>query len=242
MPLPGHPMYRLREAGSRYLSTPVKAPAKAVWRRWGRFASNAYARYYFTNATQTWKETRWLGNRLLKNPMDLWIYQEILAELRPALVVETGTYLGGSALYFASIMDLLDTGRVLTIDVNPRPNRPVHPRIEYMSGSSTAPETIDAVANAVAAAEGPVMVVLDSAHDRDHVFGELEGYYRFVSSGSYLIVEDTAHNGHPVAPFAGPGPWEAVHDFLPLHPEFSPDLSRQKFMHTWNPEGYLLRS
>jgi cephalosporin hydroxylase len=131
---------------------------------------------------------------------------------------------------------------VLTIDVNPRPNRPVHPRIEYMSGSSTAPETIDAVAKAVAAAEGPVMVVLDSAHDRDHVFGELEGYYRFVSSGSYLIVEDTAHNGHPVAPFAGPGPWEAVHDFLPLHPEFSPDLSRQKFMHTWNPEGYLLRS
>ena len=72
-------------------------------------------------------------------PLDLWICQELLHELRPDLIVETGTAFGGSALYFASLLELLDTGRVLTIDLQPQEDRPEHPRIEYLNGSSVAP-------------------------------------------------------------------------------------------------------
>ncbi len=212
------------------------------WERVGRVAKRVYAQYYVREREQTWENTYWLGAPLLKLPSDLWIYQEIMHEIRPVLIVETGTYRGGSALYMASIMDLLNRGRVLTIDVNPQPNLPTHPRIEYLAGSSIAPETIERVKTCVEQADGPVLIILDSDHRRDHVLAELAAYHSLVTPGSYLIVEDTAHNGHPVLRHAGPGPWEAVELFLSDHPEFTPDADREKFMVTWNPRGFLKRS
>jgi cephalosporin hydroxylase len=234
------PRYLLRQAGSK-LPDAMKAPAKVVWHRWGTFVANGYSRYYLTNARQTWMDTYWLGVKVLKNPMDLWVYQEIIKEVQPALVIETGTFRGGSAFYLASIMDLVGTGRIVTVDVNHYPGRPEHPRIEYVHGSSIDPAVLELFAERVAAADGPVIVLLDSAHEREHVLLELDAFHGFVTPGSYLIVEDTAMNGHPTARFSGPGPWEAVTDFLPRHPEFVPDRTREKFMHTWNPRGYLRR-
>jgi cephalosporin hydroxylase len=171
----------------------------------------------------------------------MWVYQEILWEVQPALIIETGTYRGGSAYYFARFCDLIGKGEVVTIDITGRTGRPEHPRIEYIKGSSVAPDIVAHVEERIGAAGGPVLIVLDSDHHEPHVRHELDVYHRFVTPGSYLIVEDTNINGHPVNPFFGPGPMEAVDAFLPKHPEFEVDRSREKYMVTHNPKGYLRR-
>jgi cephalosporin hydroxylase len=186
----------------------------------------------------TWFDARWLGTPAQKCPLDLWIYQELLFEKRPDLIIETGTYDGGSALFFASLCDLLGDGVVVTIDIEPRQGRPAHQRINYLTGSSTAPEIVEQV-RSLAAGKASVLVVLDSDHRRDHVLAELRAYGEFVTSGSYLVVEDTNVNGHPVAPEHGPGPLEAVERFLDEDRRFVVDRSREKFLLTFNPSGFL---
>ena len=232
--------YRLRRAGSR-LPAPVKRLPKAVWGAWGAFVTRAFSRYYYTKAPRTWKNTFFLGVPLWKNPSDLWIYQEILWDVKPDLIIETGTNQGGSALYFARLCDLIGNGRVITIDIMARKNRPEHPRIEYLIGSSISPEILAHVATAAASASS-VLVALDSDHHRDHVLAELRSYHAFVTPNSYLCVEDSNINGHPVNPFFGPGPMEAIGEFLAEQPAFQSDREREKFMHTFNPKGYLRRT
>jgi cephalosporin hydroxylase len=195
----------------------------------------------------TWKDTRWLGVQVAKCPLDLWIYQEILFETRPDVLVETGSAYGGSALYFASLFDLLGKGRVVSIDIEPNPQRPRHDRISYLTGSSTSDEIVGVVrellaASAAAAPSHTVMVCLDSDHSKAHVLRELELYSGMVTPGSYLVVEDTNVNGHPVEPDFGEGPMEAVEEFLAEHPEFSVDRSREKLYLTFNPKGFLRRA
>lgn len=232
--------YRMRGAVSR-LPEPVKRPVKAVWQASGRRSAKSFSRYFYTRADLTWNNTSWLGVPLWKNPLDLWVYQEIVWEVKPALIVETGTYRGGSAYYFASLCDLIGRGEVLTIDIMGRENRPQHPRIEYFKSSSVAPEAIAKVEARIAGADGPVLVILDSDHHEPHVRRELELYHGYVGDDSYLIVEDTNINGNPVNPFFGPGPMEAVNDFLARHPEFEADRAREKYMVTHNPKGFLRR-
>jgi cephalosporin hydroxylase len=199
-----------------------------------------FHRLYYDNDRRTWQNTRWLGTRVQKCPLDLWVYQEILHKLRPDLIVETGTASGGSALFIASVCDLIGHGRVLTIDTRDKPGRPEHPRIEYVVGSSTAPDVIDLVRQR-ASAHATVLVVLDSDHSEAHVLQELRLYAPLVSVGSYLIVEDTNVNGHPVYPDFGPGPMEAVERFLDGNTEFAVDEDREKFFLTFNPRGFLRR-
>jgi cephalosporin hydroxylase len=195
--------------------------------------------YYGAN-TRTWKDTCWLGVPVLKCPLDLWIYQEILYEVRPDFIVESGTMRGGSAYYLASVCDLLGHGEVLTIDIQPQTNRPTHARITYLTGSSVDPGILARVAASIP--EGAVvLVILDSDHARAHVLRELELWHSLVSVGSYLIVEDTNISGHPVADHRGPGPWEAIEAWLPQHPCFERDLGCEKFFLTFNPGGYLRR-
>jgi cephalosporin hydroxylase len=184
------------------------------------------------------KQTWWRGHRVIKCPLDLWVYQEIIQDIKPDLLIETGTMYGGSAYYLASIMDLAGTGEVLTIDRNHREGRPQHPRITYLTGSSSDPEI---VAQAARRAEGKqtVMVVLDSNHKAFHVLDELRAYHRLVTPGSYLVVEDTNINGHPVEPTFGPGPMEALEEFLQENDDFAVDDGREKFMLTFNPRGWL---
>jgi cephalosporin hydroxylase len=199
-----------------------------------------FHRIFYSATRRTWGNTYWRGVQVLKCPLDLWVYQEILHEVRPDVVVEAGTKHGGSAYYLASICDLLDHGEVVTIDINPLPDRPDHPRITYLSGSSTDPEILAKVDERIADGSR-VIVVLDSDHSREHVLAELDAWHSRVSVGSYLIVEDTNINGHPVTQHMGPGPWEAVSEWLPGHPGFSRDASREKFFLTFNPRGYLKR-
>ncbi len=193
---------------------------------------------YSHDHLEIWKKTRWLGVETQKNPLDLWVYQEILHEVRPDVLIETGTYKGGSALFFASMFDLIGNGRVITIDIQDfRP--PAHPRITYLTGSSTDPDTVGRVRSFSRPGE-TVMVALDSAHEKDHVLRELELYAPLVTAGSYLVVEDTALGTIVWRHVWGNnGPTDALREFLPGHPEFQADRSREKFGFTFNPGGWL---
>jgi cephalosporin hydroxylase len=203
---------------------------------------SAYDRWYCRNRRRTYRNTRWLGVSALKCPFDLWIYQELVYRIRPDVIVETGTALGGSAYFLASLCDMLGTGRVVTIDISVPPHkrvpvRPPHPRISYLTGSSTDPQIVAAVRRMIAPGD-TVMVLLDSDHAADHVREEMRAYAPLVTEGSYLIVEDT--NINDWFEF-GPGPLEAVTDFLAEDDRFSVDRSLEKFMMTFNPGGFLLR-
>lgn len=195
---------------------------------------------YYGATKRTWGNTFWRGVPVLKCPLDLWVYQELLHEVRPDLIVETGTKHGGSAYYLASICELLAHGSVITIDVEELPDRPEHPRLTYVAGSSTDPDVVAQVDERIGAG-ARVLVLLDSDHSREHVLAELDAWSPRVSVGSYLVVEDTNINGHPVTQHSGPGPWEALEEWLPAHPGFSRDPTREKFFLTFNPRGYLKR-
>jgi cephalosporin hydroxylase len=197
--------------------------------------------YDSKDVPEGWRGVRWLGTDALKCPLDLWVYQEILHELRPDLVIETGTNRGGSALFLASVMDLIGSGEVVSIDIAELPGRPSHPRIGYLRGSSTSPGIVEQVRSRAARAR-KVMVILDSDHRAAHVREELRLYAPMVTPGQYLIVEDTNLNGHPVFPGFGPGPMEAVQEFLRQEGTFVPDRSRERFLFSFNPGGYLRRT
>jgi cephalosporin hydroxylase len=198
-----------------------------------------FHRLYYHSYERTWKDTRYRGVTIWKCPLDLWLYQELLHELRPQLIVETGTAFGGSASFLADLCDTLGLdAQVVTIDIEAQPGRPEHPRVRYVTASSTAPEVVaDVYASAPAGA--PVLVILDSDHSRDHVLAELRAYADLVTVGSYVVVEDTNVNGHPAYPDFGPGPMEAVDAFLAEDDRFEIDAGREKFFMTFNPRGYL---
>jgi cephalosporin hydroxylase len=181
----------------------------------------------------------WFGYELLKCPLDLWIYQELLVRTQPHVVVETGTWCGGSALYFAMILDQIGHGRVITIDVDAKPDRPEHPRLSYLAGSSVDPDVVAQVRDAVG--NDRALVILDSDHSAAHVYQEMMAYSPVVQVGDYLIIEDTNVNGHPVWPDYGPGPMEAIDKFQSDHDQFVIDERCERFWMTLNPRGYLKR-
>lgn len=188
--------------------------------------------------SKVWLDASWLGTAILKCPLDLWMYQEILHRTRPDVIIETGTFVGGSALYLASMCDLIDSGRIVTIDVQQHAGRPDHPRILYLTGSSVAPEVLDRVRAEIADAE-KVMVILDSDHHKDHVLGELQAFGPLVTTDCYMIVEDTAAALMFEEYALGPG--EAIEEYLRSNDSFVVDPSCEKFLMTCNPGGYLKR-
>lgn len=208
-------------------------------------APTDYHIWYY--GTGVWKSTSWQGVRTLKSVSDMWNYQEIIAELRPRLLVEFGTAYGGSALYFASVLDGLDLDyRILTVDtmagrIAAATRR--HPRIEILTASSTAPETGERVRELRNEYPGPVFAILDSDHSASHVEAELTALTPLLAAGDYVIVEDSNLNGHPVMPDYGPGPYEAVERFLESHPAtFRRDgIREKKFGFTFAPGGFLVR-
>lgn len=207
---------------------------------WRRSVADGFHRLWYEAGEDggTWKDLRFLGVPTWKCPLDLWIYQELIHELAPDLIVETGTAHGGSALYLATLCDATGRGEVVSVDVGEWPNRPRHPRLTYLTASSTDPAAVEQVARRAGAAE-TVLVVLDSDHRRDHVLAELRAYAPLVTPGSYLVVEDTNVNGHPVYEEFGPGPMEAVEDFLKERDDFAADPARERLLFTFNPGGWL---
>lgn len=220
-----------------YLRRAVTAAGFRIGRRLDRAAVvRAHDVLYRSDA---WTQATWLGSQALKNPLDLWVYQEIMAETRPELVVETGTYRGGSASFLASICDLLGVGEVVSIDIEAvRDDYPTHPRITYLGGrSSTHPEVVSEVRSR---AEGRrTLFVLDSDHSQAHVEAELAAYTPFVPVGCYVIVEDS--NIGRIRKDLLPGPLEAIETFLAGSDEFEIDRERERFLITFNPSGYLRR-
>jgi cephalosporin hydroxylase len=212
-------------------------------------ASLAFNYAYWNLGESTWETTTWMGVPILKTPTDLWIYQELLFRIKPRLVIETGTWSGGSALYLAHLLELIaqhparandggSGGRLVSVDTAPHSPLPQHPRITYPTGSSTDPRIVQQI-RAMAAGVAPVMVILDSDHARDHVLAELRAYYDLVTPGSYLIIEDTCVNGHPIFPEHGPGPMEALQQFQMENQDFEVDRTCERLMLTFNPSGYL---
>jgi cephalosporin hydroxylase len=197
---------------------------------------------WYGHPERTWHGTYWFGVKVVKCAFDLWVYQEILHQTRPDVVVETGTAFGGSAYYMASIFDLLGHGRIVTVDIAPQENLPPHPRITYITGDSIAPEIVSQVKASIGADE-TVMVILDSAHNRNHVLAEMRAYGPLVREGQYLIAEDTHINlsvPQPKrGPYARPGPLQAVWDFVAEQDRFVIDRSWEKFFLSFNPSGYL---
>ncbi len=189
-----------------------------------------------------WKN-RFFGIETLQNPMDVWITMELIWAVKPDYIVEAGSYLGGSALLWATILEQSNPeGRVITIDIHnrvrPASQHPIWKRkIEFVKGSSTDPKVVAHVTEQVRGKK--VLVILDSLHTRDHVLDELHAYGPLVSKGSYLIVQDGMVNGHPIRPEWGPGPFEAIEDFDLEANGFEIDKSKERLILTFNPNGYL---
>lgn len=215
--------------------------AFGVWARTGR---RPVARMFLTDIiarTGNFASTHWMGVHVWQNIFDLWTIQETIVELRPDLLIETGTHRGGSALFYAQIMDLLGQGRVITIDIE-RHQELGHPRVEFLHGSSTDPRIVERTAAAAAAVDGHVMVILDGNHAQNHVARELELYGPLVTPGSLLLSQDGVIDQLAIFADSRPGPLRANRSFLARHPEFEHDRERnERYLITHHPYGWMRR-
>lgn len=195
----------------------------------------------------------WLGRPIIQYPQDMIAIQEIIWEVKPELIIETGIAHGGSLIYYASLLELIGYGEVLGIDIEIRPHNraaieahSMYKRISMLEGSSIAQEIVEQVRKA--AESKRTLVVLDSNHTHEHVLVELEVYAPLVPVGSYCVVMDTVVEDMPEDFFPdrpwgkGNNPKTAVWEFLKTHPEFEIDKSiEHKLLITVAPDGYLKR-
>ena len=190
--------------------------------------------------SHAWQDTTWLGRPLARPATDLMAYQELISRLRPEWIVETGTGDGGRALFLASICELLGAGHVLSIDEDPADDLPRHPRITYLAGHPTHAGTAQRVREHVGDPPN-ALVVLGSRGNRQRMMAEFTLYAPLVPLGSYVVMEETIVNGHPVWPSFGPGPFEAARQSLAARDDFVPDLDLERAGLTFNPQGFLKR-
>lgn len=180
-------------------------------------------------------QNRFLGISTLQTPSDAWIVMEIMFEVKPDLIIEAGTYHGGSAALWAVILEHINPdGRVVTIDINDERekraiNLPISKRkVDFLLGSSTDPEIVAEIRRR---AKGKrVLVLLDSLHSKSHVAAELAAYAPLVPVGSYVIVQDTLI-----------GPASAIGEFLASSDSFVADRARERYPDTNTVSGYLRR-
>ncbi len=195
----------------------------------------------------------WLGRPIIQYPQDIIATQEIIWQVKPAVIIETGIAHGGSLIFYASMLELLGgDGQVLGIDIDIRAHNRVeierHPlsnRITMLQGSSIDDQIVQQV-HAFARDKQPALVVLDSNHTHDHVSKELEFYAPLVTKGSYLIVFDTVVEDMPDRFFPdrpwsrGNNPKTAVQAFLADNDRFEVDREiEDKLLLTVAPGGYL---
>ena len=182
------------------------------------------------------RESHWMGVRALKNPLDAWVYQEILHEVRPTAVVELGSAHGGGTLFLCHMLDLLGLDApVISVDLSHEHFDAEHPRIAKVTGDTRDPAVIDRVKGL--AADRRVLLIHDASHAAAVVIEDLRNYSPLIASGSYLIVED----GVIDTIWGVPGPVTAENRFLEESSDFELDLSRERFGLTYNPRGFLRR-
>jgi cephalosporin hydroxylase len=246
-----------------HLETVIQGADEAVreaTREWINNANRLKYSYHF----------EWQGRPIIQYPQDMVAMQELIWEIKPDLIIETGVAHGGSLIFSASMLALLDIAdaieagttlnpeqskrKVLGIDIDIRSHNraaieahPMSSRIQMIQGSSIAPNIIDQVQN-IAKDYHRILVLLDSNHTHEHVLAELEAYAPLTSIGSYCVVFDTVIEDMPKEMFPdrpwGPGdnPKTAVREYLKTHPEFEIDKSIQnKLLITVAPDGYLKR-
>lgn len=212
----------------------------------------------------------WLGRPIIQYPQDIVAIQELVWQVRPDLIIETGIAHGGSLILSASMLALLDISdaigagttmdprtsgrRVLGVDIDIRAHNrsaieahPMSSRVEMIQGASTDPDVVAQVRD-VAARYQRVLVCLDSMHTHEHVLAELAAYAPLTSVGSYCVVFDTFVEDVPAEVFPGrpwsPGnsPKTAAREYLKTHPEFAADREIQhRLLITSAPEGFLKR-
>jgi cephalosporin hydroxylase len=205
---------------------------------------NCFHQLYY-HESRTWTKNTFLGYPIQQCPLDMYNYQELINNIRPSYIIQTGIFAGGSILYFASLLDLIKTNEnaiVIGIDIkiSDLARTLNHPRIKLFEGDSADMTIINKIKDILP--EGDGMVVLDSDHSREHVLNELNLYKEFIKPDGYIVVEDTNINGHPVKPKFGPGPMEAVNEFLNNSNDFIQDNSlwaRQMF--SFHQFGWLKR-
>lgn len=191
------------------------------------------------------QKTKWMGIKIQQTPTDMWSLQEIIFEIKPDFIVEAGTYRGGSALYFATLLHAINPGgRIITVDIEDLAERArQHPLFQRyvvpLIGSSIDDAVLSEVRRLVSGKR--VLVFLDSDHHADHVYKEMSAYAEFVSVGSYMIVNDTMFREHPMSDDFGPGPLDAVEKFLGSRNDFKNDRHRSRFLLSFYPDGYLQR-
>jgi cephalosporin hydroxylase len=194
----------------------------------------------------------WLGIPIIQLPEDILMMQDLIWKIKPNVIVETGTAHGGTAVFYASLQELLGNGRVISIDLEIREHNrraiqahPMSKRITLIEGDSTDQRTVERVREMIRPTER-VLVALDSNHTYKHVRQELENYAALVTPGSYIVVFDgimemlvDAPNGKPG--WATDNPATAIREFLMEHREFEVDPNCNRLAATYSPGGFLRR-
>lgn len=184
--------------------------------------------------------TTYWGVPALKNPNDFWVYQEIIFEMQPDVIIEIGNYDGGSTLALGHLCDLLGKGRVLALDLSHShvaETARAHSRITWLEGDACDlyPQVMEVISP-----NDRVLIIEDSAHTYENTLRVLRAYNGLIRPGDYFIVEDSnCHHGISVGPF--PGPYEAIEEFLRENDDFICDREKEGFLITWNPKGFLKR-
>ena len=205
-------------------------------------------------SSELWKQVSWLGVPVLQWPTDLLLLQELMTKLRPRCVVETGMYLGGTAIFYASILQLLGIeGRVISIDlrIDPAARQNIEAslfrhRIELIEGDSKS-EAVHQQLQTLLGGETNVLVCLDSDHSYAHTLAELRLFSRYIPVGGYLVLFDTicedladTSNGEPS--WVYDSPMAALREFLGENRNFASDPAWGKFLVTFAPRGFLRRT
>ena len=204
--------------------------------------------------SELWKQVSWLGVPVLQWPTDLLLLQELMTKLRPRCVVETGLYLGGTAIYYASTLQLLGIeGRVISIDIRIDPAArknieasPFRDQIELIEGDSKS-DAAHGHLQRLLRGETNVLVCLDSDHSYAHTLAELRLFSRYVPVGGYLVLfdticEDLADTPNGEASWVHDSPMAALREFLAGNPNFASDPAWSKFLVTFAPQGFLRRT
>ena len=197
-------------------------------------------------------EPNWLGMKIIQFPSDVLAIQELIWEVKPDLIIETGVAHGGSLVLSASILELIGKGEVLGVDIDIRSHNRVkieaHPlfhRINLLEGSSISQDILEKVSD-FAKDKKKIMVFLDSNHSTHHVLEELESYSNFVSIGSYIVAHDGAQGWVWEIPRGKPAwkddnPLTAIDKFLKKNKNFKISEEPTRFKITSSPNGFLKR-